>query len=370
MAANGGVKVWLGTRKGAYLAESDGRRRKWKVRPVGPDTGPEAFHVVADPRRPSTVYAALNDGWWGPQLMRSRDSGKHWLEVSVPGTPRMAKRKPPIGAPSAKFPIKNLWHIEPGPADRPRTIYLGVDPASLWRSDDEGESWRPVKGINEHATRKSWNPGAGGMCLHTVMLDPTDPDRMYVGISAAGLFRSDDGGRHWSPKNKGVLAPYLPNQRPEVGQCVHKLTLDAANPRTIYRQDHGGIYVSHNRGDSFTRIGRTLESDFGFVVGTSASTPGVAYFVPMGPARLILGGQFQVYRWSEDDRRFTTLIPRGKFVGGYGMHREGIAIDRRDPAGIYVGTTTGQLFASPDDGKSWSIVPYQFPGIHSVSVSG
>ncbi len=368
MARGRGVKVWVGTRKGAYLAESDQARRRWKVRAVTP-SGPEAFHVVADPREPATVYAALNDGWWGPTLMRSTDHGKRWTEVSVPGTPRRAQRRPPVAAPSTKFPIKNLWHIEPGRSDEPGTIYLGVDPASLWRSTDRGDSWSPVKGLNNHPTRRQWNPGAGGMCLHTILLDPEEPNRMYTGISAAGLFRSEDGGRSWAPKNRGVAADFLPNKYPELGQCVHKVVMDAVDPRRLYRQDHGGIYVSRNRGDRWIRIGRPLENDFGFVVGTSVSTPGEAFFCPMaGRGRLILGEQFQVYRWSEEDARWSTLVPRGRFPGGHGLHREGMAIDARDPAGIYVGTTTGQLFVSPDTGRNWSVVPYQFPGIHSVSV--
>ena len=370
MAEHRGVKVWIGTRKGAYVAEADGRRKSWKVRALGPP-GPDVYHVVADPRKAGTVYAAHNDGWWGPMLMRSRNSGKSWTEISVPGTPRRERRKAPVQAPSPKFPVKNLWHIEPGREDAPGTLLLGVDPASLWRSDDEGDSWKPVRGLNDHPTRKSWGPGAGGLCLHTIMLDPDDPNVMYAGISAAGLFRSDDGGKHWTPKNKGVLAEFLPNKYPEVGQCVHKLVIDRADPRLIYRQDHGGIYTSRNRGDSWTRIGKPLPDDFGFVVATSPSTPGEAFFVPMDSRpRLMLGGQFQVYRWSQETRRWTTLVPRGMFPGGYGMHREAMALDSFDPAGIYVGTNTGQLFVSPDTGKHWTAVPYQFPGIHSVSVSG
>jgi len=302
-------------------------------------------------------------------MFRSRNGGRSWTEISVPGTPRLRARKPPVEAPSAKFPIKNLWQVVPGPASEPRTVYLGADPGLLFRSENEGGSWEPVPGLNEHPTRSQWGPGAGGMCLHTILIDPEDPQRMYVGISAAGAFRSDDGGKHWTPKNRGVEAPFLPDRFPELGQCVHKLTLDPGDPSTIYRQDHGGMYVSHDRGDQWVRIGKTLEDDFGFVTATAPSLPGEAFFAPLrGISRTMLGNQFQVYRWSDHARRWGALVPKGRWPGNYGMHRDGMATDNLEPAGVYIGTTTGQLFWSRDSGRHWNLLPNQFPGIHSVDV--
>lgn len=369
MTTRGKVQVWLGTRKGGYLVESDSRRRKWIVRPPF-HVDKDVFRIAPDPRHPGTVYVAANSGWWGPSLFRSRNGGRSWTEVSVPGTPRLRARKPPVEAPSTQFPIKNLWQVVPGPENERRTIFLGADPGLLYRSNDEGASWAPVSGLNEHSTRKDWGPGAGGLCLHTILVDPENPRRMYVGISAAGAFRTEDGGEHWAPKNIGVEAPFLPNRFPELGQCIHKFAFDSADPTVLYRQDHGGIYVSRDRADHWTRVGKSLDDDFGFVTTTARARPGEAFFVPMyGLSRTMLGGQFQVYRWSERSRRWSPLVARGSWPGEYGMHRDGMAADDLDPAGMYVGTTTGQLFSSPDGGRRWNLVPYQFPGIHSVAVS-
>ncbi|MGB6500055.1 MAG: exo-alpha-sialidase [Thermoplasmata archaeon] len=350
------------------MARADAQRKKWTV--SGPfEPSRDVFHIAPDPRHPGTVYLATNSGWWGPALYRSRDYGRKWTEVSVPGTPRVGDREPPFEMPSAKYPIKNLWHVEPGPASEPKTVYLGVDPASLWRSDDEGGSWTGVVGLNDHPSRAQWNPGAGGMCLHTILLDPVRPKRMYVGISAAGFFRTDDGGRKWEFANKGVEAPFLPDRYPEFGQCVHKIALDSSDPTTLYRQDHGGIYISRDSAAHWTRVGKGLPDDFGFVVATAPGHPGEAYFVPLdGEARTVHGGHLQVYRWGLEKQKWQPLVKKGAFPGAFGIQREGLAVDGLDPTGVYVGTTTGQLFLSPDAGRSWSLVPYQFPGIHSVSV--
>jgi len=368
MATRRKVQVWVGTRKGGYVVEGDSQRRRWTVRPPF-QVDKEIFRIAPDPRHPGTAYAAANSGWWGPSLFRTRNGGRSWTEISVPGTPRLKARSPPVEAPSTQFPIKNLWQVVPGPVGEPRTIYLGADPGLLFRSEDEGASWKAVRALNEHPTRDRWNPGAGGMCLHTILIDPDEPRRMYVGISAAGAFRSDDGGDHWTPKNVGVEAPFMPNRYPELGQCIHKFAFDPADPSTLYRQDHGGIYVSHDRGDKWVRIGKTLDDDFGFATASAPARPGEAFFVPlMSPSRTMPGHQFQVYRWSERSRRWGTLVPKGQFPGDFGMHRDGMATDDLDPPGVYIGTTTGQLFWSRDGGRKWNLLPYQFPGIHSVAV--
>jgi BNR/Asp-box repeat protein len=368
MASTKNVRVYLGTRKGTFVAESDKSRRKWKVRgPYHP--GNDIYHVAPDPRGRGHVYAGVNSEFWGPMLYRSTDHGKSWTEIAPPLLPLQKSRKPALGPDAVPQPIQRIWHIEPGPASEPDTLFVGVDPYSLYRSDDRGASWQPVNGINEHSSKAKWNPGNGGPCLHTIILDPSRSNRMYVGISAAGMFRSDDGGRSFRPANKGVRTDFLPEKTPEVGQCVHKVVLDPANPETSYRQDHNGIHVSHDGMESWTRVGKALDSDFGFAVAAAAHAPGQAYFVPLsGETRASWGGALEVYRWVDKTRKFAPLI-RGRVAQGeLGVQREGIAADALDLPGIYVGTTTGQLVLSPDDGRSWSVVPHMFPGIHSVSV--
>jgi len=368
------VRVLLGTRKGTYIVESDSRRRSWKVRPPA-HAGWDVFHVTADPRFPGTLYAAVNSGFWGPIAYRSTDWGKSWKEMTTPLTPVKKDRKPGFNDdnPSAGVPrpVVNLWRFAPGHASEPKTLFVGVDPHMLFRSDDRGGSWSPVSAINDHPTKKDWAPGFGGPCLHTILIDPRDARRMYVGISAAGTFRSDDAGEHWRPVNERVNAPFNPDPYPEFGQCVHHVALDAADPDIAYRQDHGGIYVNRNGMEGkWQRIGKLAggpKDDFGFCAATPAATPGRAYFVPLtGMARTTPNGGLQVWEWSEEGERWKVLMSPKLFPGDFGVQREGISADSLDPAGIYVGTTTGQLVLSPNAGKSWQLVPYQFPAIHSV----
>jgi hypothetical protein len=369
MAAKGRVHVYVGTRKGGYVVESDGARRKWSV--SGPfQPGQEVFHVAPDPRRPGDAYALVNSVFFGPMVYRSTDHGHKWSEIATPLIPPKSKRPPLEGGPDpSRFPIVNLWHIEPGPESEPSSLLLGVDPASLFRSDDRGRSWTAVTGLNEHETRPKWNPGAGGMCLHTIIVDPENPRRMYVGISAAGTFKTEDGGEHWRPANRGVKVSFLPEKEPEVGQCVHHVAIDPSDPSTFYRQDHDGIYVSHDRMDSWKHVGRSLPHDFGFVTAAPRALPGSAFFVPLfGYTRTTWEGGLHVYRWDDTPRKWSQVLKPKQFPGEFGTHREGLAADSLDPAGLYLGTTTGQLFVSPDAGRSWLLVPHQFPAIHSVSV--
>jgi hypothetical protein len=372
MAKARGVRVYVGTRKGAYAIEGDPTRRRWKVR--GPyHKGSDVFQVMPDPRHPGTVYAAVNSVFFGPMLQRSTDEGKHWKEIAPPMMPVSKQRPPPNfeeDPRDAVRPIKNIWQILPGPADQPDRLFVGIDPAKLFRSDDAGKSWVSIDGLNEHETRPKWNPGAGGMCLHTILQDPTRPNRMYVGISAAGMFRTDDGGDHWTPMNKGVRVSFMPVKDPPVGQCVHKVVLDAAHPETAYRQDHDGIYVSHDSMEMWKRIGRPLGGDFGFVVTSPASMPGRAFFMPLdGYPRTAPGGSLQVQEWNDGARSWRPTIRKGQFPGDIGVHRDGLASDSRDPAGLYLGTTTGDVVVSNNGGKTWAQVPYRFPSIHSVTVA-
>ncbi|HEV2316813.1 MAG TPA: exo-alpha-sialidase [Thermoplasmata archaeon] len=363
------IRILVGTRKGAFVATSDLRRKSWKIGTSALGSA-DVYHVAADPRHPGTLYAAANSAFWGPMVQRSTDWGKTWKESATPLTP-MQKERSPEGDPARQQsrPLANLWHFEPGPASDPDVLYLGADPHLLFRSNDQGESWEGVAGINNHPDRKNWGPGNGGPCLHTVLLDPRDARRMYVGMSSVGTFRSEDGGRSWTPTNKHVECPFLPEGKrfPETGQCVHKVAIDSANPNTFYRQDHGGIYVSHNRMDSWRRIGKPLGDDFGFGVASPAMRPGLAYFVRLDGFRST-ARDFQVQEWNDRTRRWKMLVRPNAFPGNFNVLREGVATDALDPPGIYVGTTTGQLFMSPDAGKSWQVLPYVFPQIRSVSV--
>jgi hypothetical protein len=368
------VRVLLGTRKGTYVVRSDGARKSWTVGKVS-NEGREVYHVVADPRHPGSLYSAVNSDFWGPILYRLADWGKSWDEVATPLTPAFKERKPPEEFPDPRpRAVKALWHLEPGHASEPNTLFIGVDPHLLFRSDDLAKSWQPIPSINEHPGRKDWSPGAGGPCLHTVLIDPRDRRRMYIGMSAVGTFRSDDAGAHWRPTNARVECPFLPNPYPETGQCVHKVVLDPADPDIAYRQDHGGMYVHRHAMDGdWDRIGKAKgapSDDFGFSVAVAKSRPGRAYFVPLGgEARTAPNGGLQVGEWTDPTRRWKALMSPKKFPGAFGVQREGLACDARDPPGIYAGTTTGQLVVSPDGGRSWSQVPFQFPGIHSVSVA-
>ncbi len=365
---------WWGLGKAGISSKATASRKTWRIASQF-QKGAEVFHVIADPRHPGDVYACVNSPFWGPVLYRSRDYGKKWAET---GTPMMASTKvrPPRfdgnpDTPAPTYAVTNLWHLEPGHESEPNTLFMGLDPYSLHRSDDLGKTWEPISGLNDHPTKAKWNPGNGGPCLHTIIVDPTNKNRIFAGISAAGLFRSDDGGGNWALANQGVETPFQPEKYPAVGQCVHKVVQDSARPDTLYRQDHGGIYVSHDAGEKWQRIGKSLDDDFGFVVATAKHLPGRAFFVPlMGESRTTFGGGFQVHEWNESTKKWRTLMPPTRFPGDYGTHREGMACDALDPAGIYVGTTTGQLFVSPDAGKSWNQVPFQFPAIHSVSVAG
>ncbi len=366
------VRLYLGTEKGTYVATTDLQRSKWKV--TGPfQPGSAVFHVVPDPRTPGDVYALANSGFWGPGIFRSRDYGVKWSEVATPGFPPPGQRKAPKEF--GKFPpeaIRALWHLEPGRADEPKTLFLGADPHRLYRSDDSGASWEENQGIAQHPTRPKWAPGGGGPCLHTILLDPERPSRMYVGLSAAGTFRTDDSGKTWKPMNRGVAVNFLPETRPEVGQCVHHVALDPSDSTVAYRQDHNGIYLSEDSMEHWTRVGKPLSTDFGFVVATSPSLPGGAIFAPLSPpevTRTMPGQRFQLYWFDRKKRNFRPMVRSSPFLGEFGNHREGLAIDRLDPAGIYYGSTGGQVIYTPDAGRSWSAVPFQFPKIHSVSVS-
>lgn len=351
----------VGTAKGFFLFTSKDGRRSWKASEQN-FKGCPTFHVTYDPRN-KMFLAGVNNFQWGPTVVRSSDQGKTW---------ERSKNQP-------KFPkgsglaVKNIWHIEPGPEDEPDVVYAGVDPAVLFKSEDKGESWTINKGLLNHKTRKKWMPGFGGLCLHTIMVDPNDPRRMHVGISAVGTLFTEDGGETWAFQNKNVRADFLPNKYPVFGQCVHKVVRHPDRPNVLYQQNHCGQYRSDNNGEDWVEIQNNLPSGFGFPIAVDANDPKRAYTIPLegGENRVPpKGARFAVWStdnsgkdWQAEDKGLPS--PPAYFT----ILREGMTADREDPCGVYVGTTTGQLFYSRNSGKEWSKITDQLPPILSVSAT-
>ena len=351
------VVVLAGTRKGLFLLHSDEERRSWSLE--GPTLpGWEIFHAVLD-QRDGVVYAAVNSFVYGATVHRSNDLGRTWERSEGLGLPEESGLK-----------LEKAWHVEPGHDSEADTLWLGAAPGALFRSEDGGAEWTDVKGILEHPTRERWAPGAGGMCCHSVQVDPRDPRRIYVGISAAGVFRSDDGGESWTPANKGTAADFLPEQYPEVGQCVHKVLLHPERPDRLWQQNHCGVYRSDDRGENWQRLdGNGLPSSFGFALALDPRDPDVAYVVPEEGAenRVTSGGRLGVYRTSDAGASWELHadgLPDSAWVA---VLREGMAYDRLDPAGVYLGTQSGSIYASTGDG--WIELASQLPPVLSVEAA-
>jgi photosystem II stability/assembly factor-like uncharacterized protein len=350
------VLVLLGTRKGLFLLEADEARCEWELE--GPFlTGWSVFHAVLD-TRDETIHAATNHEVYGATVHRSSDRGRSWTRSEDLGLPE-----------ESGLTLEKTWHVEPGRECEDGRLWLGAAPGVLFRTDDGGESWQPVEGILRHETRDRWYPGAGGMCCHSVQLDPEDPERMYVGISAAGVFRTDDGGESWTPANKGTAADFLPEPWVEVGQCVHKLLLHPGREGRLWQQNHCGVYRSDDRGESWERLeGNGLPSGFGFPLALDHRDPDAAFVVPEEGAenRVTCDGRLGVYR-TRDRGASWDLLTDGLPAPAWGaVMREGFAADRLDPPGIYLGTQSGSLFVSPDAGDTWLEAVTQLPPVLSV----
>jgi hypothetical protein len=353
------VLVLVGTRKGLFLLRGDGDRRRFDV--DGPYlTGWEIFHASRDPRD-GTVYAATNSPVYGASVHRSTDVGQTWERAEQLGLPEDSDLK-----------LEKAWHVEPGRADEPGRLWLGGAPGVLFRSDDGGRSWEPVRGVLEHPTRERWNPGAGGLCCHSIQLDHSDPSRMTIAISAAGAFRSTDGGETWTPINAGVAADFMPDPNPEVGQCVHKLLQHPARPNRLWQQNHCGVYRSDDYGETWARLdGNGLPSDFGFPIALDPRDPDVAYVVPEEGAenRVTSDGRLGIYRTSDGGESWTLLdggLPEPAWLS---VMREGLAYDSREPAGVYLGTQSGSVWVSPNAGREWIEVVRDLPQVLSVEVA-
>jgi photosystem II stability/assembly factor-like uncharacterized protein len=353
------VLVLVGTRKGLFLLSGDESRRDWKL--DGPFlTGWSVFHAVRDPRD-GALLAASNNEVYGATVHRSEDGGRTWTHAEELGLPEDSGLK-----------LEKTWHVEPGRADETGRLWLGAAPGVLFRSDDGGSTWQVNEGLLRHPTREQWNPGAGGMCCHSIQLDPDEPSRMYIGISAAGVFRSEDGGESWTPANKGTAADFLPDPFPELGQCVHKVLLHPAQTDRLWQQNHCGVYRSDDRGESWERLEENgLPSGFGFPLALYHRDPDVAYVIPEEGAenRVTPDGRLGVYR-TRDAGASWELASNGLPDPAWAaVLREGLASDRLDPVGIYFGTQSGSVFATADGGDGWTQIASQLPPILSVEVA-
>ncbi|MFN2470382.1 MAG: WD40/YVTN/BNR-like repeat-containing protein [Gaiellaceae bacterium] len=353
------VVILVGTRKGLFLLRGDDARRQWTLEEPTL-SGWEVFHAMQDPRD-GTLYAATNSWAYGPTVHRSEDAGQSWMRAEEIGLPEQSGLK-----------LEKSWHVESGTATEPDTVFLGAAPGVLLRSDDRGSTWKAVPGILEHPTRERWHPGAGGMCCHSIQLDPLEDGRLYVGISAAGVFRTEDGGETWAPANKGTAADFLPEKYPELGQCVHKLLLHPERPDRLWQQNHCGVYRSDDRGESWERLdGNGLPSDFGFGLALHPRDPDTAFVIPEDGAenRVVADGRLGVYRTRDAGASWELLsdgLPERAWTG---VLREGMASDRLEPAGVYVGTQSGSVYVTPDEGGAWIEAASQLPPILSIEVA-
>ena len=352
------VELWVGTRKGAFVFRSSDRRRWAAEGPFFP--GSEINCVVQDPRDPKRVYAAVNSAWFGPHLHVSTNGGKSW---------KLSEKGLELKSVEGES-LKRIWKIQPGHADEPKVVYLGGDPGALFRSEDYGKSWSEVAGLNQHPTRDRWNPGAGGMCLHSI--ESLGGGRLIVAISAAGAFRSTDGGANWEPYNQGVRTDFQPEKFPEVGQCVHKLRSHPANPNLLFQQNHCGIYRGNFDGTKWKDISKGLPSRFGFAAAVPAAEPETFFTVPIQSSeyRCNPDGALAVGR-TRDGGKTWELMRKG--LPQQDTHllilREAMDADAHKPAGVYFGTGGGQIYYSRDAGDSWQALAEHLPPVYSVSAS-
>jgi photosystem II stability/assembly factor-like uncharacterized protein len=365
-----GVRVLVGTRKGAFILTADGKREKWDV--SGPHfPGWEIYHLKGSPADPNRLYASQSTGWHGQVMQRSNDGGKTWEPVGnkftydgVPGTHQWYDGTP------HPWEFKRVWHLEPSLTD-PDTVYAGIEDAALFRSTDAGQTWHELSGLRKHGSGPHWQPGAGGMCLHTIVLDPGDPNRMFIAISAAGAFRTDDGGTTWRAINQGLRSPHIPDPTAEVGHCVHRIALHPAKPQVLYMQKHWDVMRSENSGESWHEVSGNLPTDFGFVIDVHAHEPETIYVVPIksDAEHFPPEGKLRVYRsrtGGNDWEPLTKGLPqRDCYVN---VLREAMAVDSLDSCGVYFGTTGGQVYASNDAGDSWAPIVHDLPAVLSVEV--
>jgi photosystem II stability/assembly factor-like uncharacterized protein len=385
------VRVLVGTRKGAFILTADGKREQWDI--SGPHfAGWEIYHLKGSPADPNRLYASQTSGWFGQVIQRSSDGGKTWETPggglkSEPGAPMPSGESnnfkydtSAMGKPLTThqwydgtqhpWEFKRVWHLEPSLRD-PDTVYAGVEDAALFRSTDGAHSWHEIPGLRGHGTGPHWQPGAGGMCLHTIILDPSNPERIYIAISAAGAFRTDDGGQTWKPINRGLFSQYLPDPKAEIGHCVHHVAMHRARPNVLFMQKHWDVMRSDDAGNNWTEVSGNLPTDFGFVIDVHAHQPDTIFVVPIksDSEHFPPDGKLRVYRSRSGGNDWEPLsngLPqRDCYVN---VLRDAMAVDTLDSCGVYFGTTGGQVYGSANDGDTWAPIVRDLPGVLSVEV--
>ncbi len=361
------IRLLVGTRKGGFILTSQGGG-SWQVE--GPHfAGWEIYHMAASPANPDRIYASQVSDWFGQVMQRSDDGGKTWEAVGNDfsyagevGTHQWydGSLKP--------WQFKRVWHLEPDPVN-PDKVYAGIEDAALFLSEDAGQSWRELAGLRGHGTGPDWMPGAGGMCLHTILLNPSVPGRITVAISAAGAFRSDDSGETWKPINRGLRSEHIPDPDALVGHCVHRIAAHPSRPDVLFMQKHWDVLRSDDAGDNWREVSGNLPSDFGFPIAVHAHEPETIYVIPLtsDSERYPPEGKLRVYRSRGGGQEWEALgngLPQENCY--VNILRDAMAVDTADPCGIYFGTTGGQVYASTDDGDSWQTLVRDLPAVLSV----
>ena len=365
-----GVRVLVGTRKGAFVLTSDGKREDWTV--SGPHFGGwEIYHVAGSPADPDRLYASQSTAWFGQLIQRSDDGGATWQPVGKdfdydgdPGTHQYYDGKP------VPWEFKRVWHLEPSLTD-PDTVYAGIEDAGLFRTVDGGQSWRELPGLRAHGSGPHWQPGAGGLCLHTIIQHPADENRLFIAISAAGAFRTDDGAKTWQAINRGLKSDGIPDPDAEVGHCVHRIAMHPSRPDVLFMQKHWDVMRSDDAGDNWYEISGDLPTDFGFPIAVNANEPDTVYVVPITSDSLHYppDGKLRVYRSRAGGNEWEPLTSGLPQQNCYvNVLRDAMAVDSLDECGVYFGTTGGQVYGSPDGGDNWAPIVSNLPSVLSVEV--